>query len=996
MESISNGFSFSDILFGAFRIIFYLLIIGGWIFGFSLIIKAYSKRRKRLWLVKQKYTTLLIKVPRANEKGPLSAQMMFASLHGIHKSTKEKLEEGSFQEHISFEIVSSDKYLRFYVYVPVHLVDFVQGQIYAQYPTVEISEVEDYTLVKRPEGIHFVGTELILNRNSFYPIKSFQNFEVDPLASITGVISQLNEGEQIWIQILTRPVDDLWQQSAMKYVSDIKSGKKPDSKFTFTGMGIIKKLFSIVFLFFKLLASPEALSKGSKDFKLPGPVEQAVKAIEEKSTKLGYETKIRLTFLSNKSSEELKIKMQSIVGAFKQFNASNLNGFAAKGLYFDDFEYLNAVQARHFEESGFIFNIEELASLFHLPTVTVETPTIDWAGSKKGEPPATLPLEGVVDSQDLTVFGKVNFRDKDMNFGIKMDDRRRHMYIIGQTGTGKTTVMKNMVLDDIDEGRGLAIIDPHGEFVDTALDYIPEKRINDVVYLNPGDREYSLGFNLLENVDVHKREILASGMMSIFKKIWEGVWSARMEYIMKNIILALMETPGTTMLSATKMLTNTGYRKMIVDNIADPVVKAFWTDEYEVQLKTNPRFATEAIAPIQNKIGQFLSVPSIRNIVGQPQSTFDIKDIMDNQKILLVKISKGEIGEDNMALLGAMIITKIQLTAMERSTMREEDMKDFYLYVDEFQNFATTSFATILAEARKYKLNLIMAHQYVAQMDPEIRDAVFGNVGNTIAFRVSVDDAPVFKKTFEPVFDEVDLVNLSNRHIYVKMTIDGAVNPAFSATTVYFKDIRKFQGLGDRIIAESRAKYAVPRADVEQAILTWSAQMAELEGKKKDFGDKKGFGKLIDAESLPEVTEKPGEKFREIKDKVGGIWYAKKKAEKNLESGITNLEEKQGKGEKEEIKEEIKEIPQEKTETKPVQQVQNLMESGGVVVNTEPADKKPNEEELAKDFGSIEIMKKDSNEDQGTVVVNTQVPQPEEEDKKDENVIHPGGSIQLH
>ncbi len=852
----------ASLIFDLVRIFLYLLIIGGWVLVVSLIVNAYKKRRRRFWLVKQKYTTLLVQVPRNNEKGPLSAQFMFASIHGIYKSARERLNDGSFQEHISLEIVSMAKYIKFYIYVPTHLKDFIEGQMYSQYPNVEIREVEDYTLAKRPEGLHFAGTELDLIRRDIYPIKTFLNFEVDPLAGITGVLAQVEDDEQIWVQTLIRPVDDSWQRKAITYVNDLKNGRITN----LSGGKGAKKFLSFIFNVIKFLsAPPDVMAKG---FKLPGPVEQAAKAIEEKSTKLGYETKIRLIFLSPKDPEALRLKVQSIVGAFKQYNASNLNGFTYGSVQIDDPDFLNQVQTRSFEEKGFVLNIEEIASLYHLPTITVETPSIVWAGSKKGEPPAVLPIEGIVSSEELTVFGQTNFRDQTINFGIKAKDRNQHMYIIGQTGTGKSTVMKIQALDDIKEGRGLAIIDPHGEFIDTILDYIPENRIKDVVMLNPGDREYCNGFNLLENVDEHKRDLVASSLMSIFTKIWEGVWSARMEHILKNTILALLETPGTTLLSASKMLVNKEYRNMIIANVKDPTVKEFWLEEFEAQAKSSPKFLVEAIAPIQNKIGQFLSVPSIRNMVGQPKSTIDFKDITDTNKILLVKLSKGEIGEDNMRLLGAMIITKIYLTIMERAGRRDDEMNNFYLYVDEFQNFATSSFANILSESRKYKLNLIIAHQYIAQLTPEIRDAVLGNAGNIILFRVGPDDPPTLKKTFEPVFDENDMVNLSTFHIYVKMMIDNTVYPAFSATTIkYWEYFKEKYGFGQQIIEESRRRYAIPKAEVEKAILTWSEQMAQLEGKGDDKRGKKGVAE----------EKRAGEGLKEFKDKKGGIWYIRKK-----------------------------------------------------------------------------------------------------------------------
>ncbi|MFA7308455.1 MAG: type IV secretion system DNA-binding domain-containing protein [Patescibacteria group bacterium] len=854
------------------QLIFWIIFFGGIYFTFKLFAAAYSKRRKRFWLVKQKYTTLLIQVPRNNEKGPQSAQFFFASLHGIYKNAKERLQEGSFQEHISFEIVSIAKYIRFYIHVPEHLKDFIEGQLYAQYPNVEIKQVEDYTLTKRPDGLHFAGTELVLSKKDYYPINTFQNFEVDPLAGITGVLAQVEDGEQIWAQVLARPIGDSWQKGAFAHISQLKSGKK----FAISGNGLIPKAFSFLVILLKALFTPPTDSKAAPP-KLPGPVEQAIKAIEEKSTKLGYEIVIRIMFLSKKEPEAMKLKLQSIAGAFKQFNASNLNGFAYKGISLDDPEFLNSFQTRNFEKKGFILNIEELASVYHLPTVSVETPSIVWAGSKKGEPPATLPIEGVVGPDILTVFGRTNFRGETVKFGMKLNDRRRHMYIVGQTGTGKSTMIENMAIDDIREGRGLAILDPHGSLIDNIMKYIPDHRIDDVVIFNPGDKEHSVGFNLLESINDEQREIVASGIMSIFKKIWENVWSARMEYIMKNIILALMETPGSTFLGATKMLINKDYRKYIVDNVTDPLVKEYWVDEFEGQVKNNAKFITEAVAPIQNKIGQFLAVPSVRSIVGQGKSTIDIKDIMDNKKIFLIKISKGEIGEDNMRLLGAMIITKIQLTAMARAGIPEDQLSDFFLYVDEFQNFATSSFADILSEARKYRLSLIIAHQFMAQMTDDIREAVVGNVGTAIAFRVGANDPPLLVRLFAPVFDESDLVNLSNYHIYVKLLVDGQVNLPFSATTLAREERQETNNV-EKIIALSRSKYTKPRSEVEQDILTWSTSMSDVKNTPKVGNGEMGETIAVAADGTIEVIPaKPKIAYRELKDKKGGIWYLRKK-----------------------------------------------------------------------------------------------------------------------
>ena len=419
------------------------------------------------------------------------------------------------------------------------------------------------------------------------------------------------------------------------------------------------------------------------------------------------------------------------------------------------------------------------------------------------------------------------------------------MYIIGKTGVGKTVLLKNMALQDIENGRGICIVDPHGEFVEEVIDKIPSHRINDVIYFNPEDIDYPVGFNVLQVPDPKYKHLVASDLMGIFTKIWANVWSARMEYILSNCVLALLDTPGTTFLGIMRILVDKDYRQKIVDNIQDPIVRSFWVNEYA---SWREQFRNEAIVPIQNKVGQFLSTSLIRNIVGQSKSTINIPEIMNSDKILLVNVAKGRIGEDNSALLGAMIITKIQLAAMERVRIPEEERKDFYLYVDEFQNFATESFASILSEARKYRLNLIIAHQYVGQLISEattaVRDAVFGNVGTLITFRVGAADAEFLEKEFSPEFVIRDLVNLENYNIYLKLMIDGMSSRSFSAATLPPIKMEGADGQRDKIVKVSREKYANPRKEVEEKIIKWSGMAAEesAEGQKtfkKEFSSAK-------------------------------------------------------------------------------------------------------------------------------------------------------------
>ncbi|HBI17234.1 MAG TPA: hypothetical protein DDY52_03780 [Candidatus Moranbacteria bacterium] len=430
--------------------------------------------------------------------------------------------------------------------------------------------------------------------------------------------------------------------------------------------------------------------------------------------------------------------------------------------------------------------------------------------------------------EKITFFAKTNFRNQNVKFGIKTSDRQRHMYVIGKTGMGKTTLLENIVMQDIANGHGVAYIDPHGDTAEKLIKAIPPHRINDVVYFNPADTEFPIAFNILESVSEDKKHLVASGMMGVFKKIWPDVWSARMEYILSNALLALLDYPGSTMMGVNRMMSDKKYRQRVYEKIKDPVVKGFWIDEFETW---EDRFRKEAVAAIQNKVGQFLSSFLIRNIVGQTKSTINMRDIMDNNKILIVNLSKGRIGEDAMRLLGGMIVTKIQLAAMERVDMPEEERKNFYLTVDEFQNFVTESFANILSEARKYRLNLLVAHQYINQLVTDsssvVKDAIFGNVGTIVSFRVGAEDAEFLEKEFEPVFMMNDIVNLPKFSIYLKLMIDGIAGNAFSATALPPIDIAGTSENAQKVIKISRERYAKDRKEIEEKIARWTGMLTK-------------------------------------------------------------------------------------------------------------------------------------------------------------------------
>ncbi len=758
-------------------------------------------------------TLLVLEIPKANDKKELAAEQLFASLHGILRDKNELKQTGGIQEHLSFEIASVSGQIRFYVWVPTALRSFVEGQIYSQYPTVQIHEAdEDYVSHERQHSVVYTS-EIVLTDSEFLPIKTFQSFEVDPLAGITGTLAKLETtGEELWIQVLIRPIADDWHKASDKWIDRVKGGGGAFA-FLSDGQGFDAKwLLGLLEAFWKppeqgtggTAAKPE-LSERNKT---------RIAEAEKKATKLGYQVKIRLAYLGE-SPTSAKLQMQALVGTFKQFNSTNLNGFKIANASFRK-EDLEKYRARLFANKGYILNIEEVASVFHLPHTNVETPNIVWASSKTAEPPAKLPILTGNDAIDenISAFGLTNFRGINHQFGMLRSDRSRHMYIIGQTGAGKSGTLALLALSDIFHNQGYAIIDPHGDFAVDNMRFIPSNRLKDVVYFNPADTAHPLGFNPLEVTDQSQKSNISSEVIGVLKRMFGDSWGPRLEYILRYTILALLDRPDPTMLDITRMLTDKKFRKETLSYCRDTVVLQFWNVEFN---SWNDKFQSEAIAPVLNKVGAFTANPIIRNIIGQPKSTFNIRQIMDEGKILIVNLSKGLLGEDNSSILGSFLVTKIQLAAMSRSDIPNiEDRRPFYLYVDEFQNFATDSFATILSEARKYGLNLTVANQYISQMSDTVRDAVFGNVGTMISFRVSADDAPILAKQFEPQFEPGDLLQMHNRNFIINMVIGGEKAPAFSARTLQLPPAQADNTAA--IIEHTRTTYSQPRETVERAI----------------------------------------------------------------------------------------------------------------------------------------------------------------------------------
>lgn len=759
---------------------------------------------------------LSIELPKENEKTPIAAEQMFASLHGLLHFTPETL------EHISLEMVSTSGGIRFYVFTPKNFKNFVEGQIYAQYPDAEIKEVEDYSKTL-PATDQVASTELVLTKDYIFPIKTFRDFEVDPLAAITSALGKVGDKEQVWLQLLIRPVDDVWQQRGHDYVKRIKEGLKPASLDpTELSKEVFGKIFehipyAVTMFFNGPQVTPPARPVKEAGVRLTAGQELELKAIENKLTKIGFEAKIRI-ISSAPTIGEAKERISAVAASFKQFSTANLNSFVSSQVSTNNRDELMAFINRSFPEEGAtgILNIEELASIYHMPNISVETPSIAWTRAKKGEPPLNLPLEG---SPDVTVFAETVFRDGAKRFGIKRADRRKHQYIIGKTGTGKSTLIKNMIIQDMQAGEGVAVLDPHGDLIEELLDFVPENRLSDVVIFNPADQEYPVALNMLEVIDPRQRNLIAAGLLDVFKKYFANSWGPRLEYILMNCILTLLEVPNTSLLGIVRLLTDPDYNKYIVSLISDPVMKDFWTKEF-AQMKGNQKLITEAVSPIQNKVGQFLNASTIRNIVGQPKSTIRIDDIINQGKIFFVNLATGRIGENNSSLLGAMIISQLQFAAMRRVDTPETSRRDFYVYADEFQKFATDSFATILSEARKYRLNLVLTHQYIEQMPETVREAIFGNVGTLQSFTIGPGDAAFLEKEFTPTFLAQDIINLGRFEMYLKLQIDDMSSSPFSARSLPPRTERTASK--EEAIRLSRSQYSRRVEVVEEKIRRWA------------------------------------------------------------------------------------------------------------------------------------------------------------------------------
>ncbi len=729
----------------------------------------YRDREKR----SLEYVLLQVSLPRGNEIKIDAAEQLFASLYTLRKSGWKSRFQA--QPHLAFEIVGSYENIRFYVACHQEIADLVEKQIYAAYPGTEIERVDEYNIFSQEGQVAF--GELTLKSSPYYPIKVYKELATDPLSAITAALAKIDKTEGVAVQILISPASRKWSGLGSSYLSKTKERE----------------------------SNPEK-AKYSVDPK-------SLEAIGNKCGKPGFETVIRLV-ASAADKASAKRHLDNLRGAFEQFSGE-LNGFKSKKTWLKSFFMVDFIW-RYLPIFGrrSILNSEELATIFHFPNASVQTPHIDWLFAKTAPAPAEVPKEGLF-------LGVSDYRGVRRNVYINEDDRRRHIYIIGKTGVGKSELLKSLILQDMKEGRGVCLIDPH-DTVEQLLEFIPPERAEDVIYFDPSDTERPMGLNLLEAYTEEQKHFVATSIVGLMYKLYDpyktGIIGPRFEHAIRNAMLTVMSEPGNTFIEVVRCLTDSRFVQELLPKIQDPIVKRYWTDQIA---QTADFHKSEVLDYIVSKFGRFVTNKMMRNIIGQSQSAFDFRKCMDEGKILLINLAKGKIGEENSNFLGLVLIPKILIAAMSRQDITEGQRRDFYLYVDEFQNFATGDFAQILSEARKYRLNLCVANQFIGQMEEEVKNAVFGNVGTLITFRVGVADASFLQHEYAPTFNEADLLNIERFNVYTKTTVNNEPVPPFSMDLT--KDLEYEEKLRNPKVAAmikqlSRLKYGKDRSLIEAEI----------------------------------------------------------------------------------------------------------------------------------------------------------------------------------
>jgi hypothetical protein len=738
------------------------------------------------------------------------------------------------KDYYSFEIACTDKKISFYINCPRHLQQLVEKQIQAQYPHAFIEEIKGYNPFIKNGQLEV--EELQLSKQYVYPFRTYKNMESDPLNSLTNAMSKLLENEGAAIQFIVSPAGTGWQGKPRHMALEIQQGKNPEyvekGKFARFVSGLLSGIGSA--LAGKTTSNQQGgrsshdLSGMYSPIQLTPMQQEIVKKLEEKASRPGYKVNVRVV-TSSGIPGNAKLHMRNILSAFLQFNVPPFNGF--KAMKIDKSQLLKDFIFRIFRDRGSkgIMNTEELSSLWHLPTPFIETPNVKWLTSKKAPPPINIPTEGVL-------LGKNVYRGQETPIRMARDDRRRHSYILGRTGGGKSVLLANMAIQDIKNGEGICVVDPHGDLVQDILARCPKERAEDIIVFEPFDMDRPIGLNMLEVDSEEQKDFAVQEMISIFYKLVTdpAMLGPMFEHNMRNAMLTLMadeEHPGT-ITDIPRIFTDMDFQKYKVSKVKDPVVRLFWEKE---MAKTSDFHKSEMLGYLISKVGRFVENAMMRNIVGQSKSGFNFRKVMDEGKVLLVNLSKGRTGEINAKLLGLIFVSKIQMAAMSRADIPEDKRRDFYLYVDEFQNFITDAFASILSEARKYKLNLIIAHQYLGQLEQaagaagagskDLRDAVFGNAGTMVTFRTGAEDAEVLSKEFAPTFNEFDLVNIDRYNTYIKLMINGTASKPFNMATNALPNNGNDQ-LAQAIRQLSRLKYGRARSEVESELLE-AGQVAE-------------------------------------------------------------------------------------------------------------------------------------------------------------------------
>ncbi len=736
---------------------------------------------------------------------------LFASLSSIREPMMTRFLYGPF--YMSFEIATpiTTNEIFFYVGVPQKFVSIMEKQIHSFYSDAQIERISDYNIFVPNGGS--AGCYMTLKKDYVLPIRTYQNLEADPISGITSALSKIPLGEGAAFQIVMRPADGGWQEKSRNVIKMIRKGEEFDGEIS------AQSSFSRVFAWtVREIMGSNKKPVEEKPVNLAPMQEETVKAIESKAGKVGFYVNVRLV-TSAPSKEKAENLLRELENSFTQFNSPNQNGMRISEAFMGKSRFLsNTIYNfifRNFSESRkMILNTEELSSLFHFPIGTTDTPQIKWQKAKQAPPPSVVPENGLA-------IGRSIYRGEEKLIRIAPEDRRRHMYIIGQTGTGKSSFMGEMIKQDIMTGEGVCVIDPHGDLIQEALSAVPRERAEDVILFDPSDMERPFGLNLLEYDPKYpeQKTFVINEMIKVFDKLYDlsKTGGPMFEQYMRNAMLLIMDDPdsGSTLIEISKVLSDAEFRKYKLSKCQNFIVRDFWQKEAE---KAGGEAALANMVPyITSKLTQFISNDTMRPIIGQQKSSINFREVMDTRKILLVNLSKGKIGETNAYLLGLILVGKILISSLSRTDLAQEERKDFYLYIDEFQNFTTDSISTILSEARKYRLSLILAHQFLGQLPEPIQKSVFGNVGTICSFRVGPEDAEFLAKQFAPVFNEQDLINIDNYNLYAKLMINGMISQGFNMQT--FLPTMGDKELGDNIRQLSSLKYGRDRAVVEREIM---------------------------------------------------------------------------------------------------------------------------------------------------------------------------------